>query len=460
LSSPLKIIRSRLNLETVSQITDSPKSDIYIEHSVSSDVLVIKGADISHLEIKQSKFKYALSFIECEIHGSISLLTNTFLGGLTFTKCHISGDFNVYHAKFDDKTLHIIHSEITGTVQFDGVDAQCIEFDAVTAKKIEIISTDSKSTITKILVYSSNIDISAKLFNIDHIQAIEFKDTSVPSLTLKNLNNDGDANWLITDSKIDDFYLENNQLFCNSSLDIEKCTFTNLGLNNCKYTDCEVKISNSLINGVLSLTGVEQSNTHFDFSTSYPVNLKLDQSLTEFIATGEKESPLLAISGNRQQRIGTLKILKSMFANDNDYVSEDRSFYILNNVEAKDRLSNMRVLMKIPNYLYYLVGRYIFGWGVKIKNPIISIAIFIVGGSVYNYFSLNLNNPNNAIEYVGQRIGGFYAALVLNILSFFGQQADATLPSGIPPYVFMSEFILGMIMVTLVVGILIRKLVR
>jgi hypothetical protein len=76
------------------------------------------------------------------------------------------------------------------------------------------------------------------------------------------------------------------------------------------------------------------------------------------------------------------------------------------------------------------------------------------------YIVLDLYEADKSVQYLGQAASGFYGATTFSLLAFFGQHADAEISGNVPIALALGEFIMGVTMTTIIVGILIRKLVR
>ncbi|MDQ6990844.1 MAG: hypothetical protein Q9M11_03840 [Mariprofundaceae bacterium] len=456
----LELKKTRINCSVLDEISKYSEQDVCIEKSISEEDIIVKGQTIGLLDIKNTNFKFNISFINCMFTGDVSLVTLKCNGNLAFVNCEMRCDFTAYDISAENTSLQIIKCKINGDLFLENVKCKHIELSTITADKITITSGESSCIIEKISISSLVVASLIKITNIDDLIILNADDVFSPAMLLQHVKTTANASISFNACRIDDLNIDLSKIDMNSRVTYEKCTCINLGLTNNTYKSSKVVVGNSLMTGTLTITGVEERDTYFDISTSNPININIDNYLTDFISDSNAKTPLFNEDRDIPQRVRTLKMLKTAFANDHQYLMEDSCFYKLKTAEARLNTRKKHHVFKILSYLSYLLGRYMFGWGVKITNPIITLFLSMQLSTIFNYLTLALDKSINTVEYLGQKLTGIYASEVLTILTFFGQQADVKLSSGIPIYILISEFLFGLIMTTLIVGILIRKLVR
>ena len=456
----LELKRARINASIGDELSRYSEQDVFIEKSISEENIIVKGQIIGLLDIKNTHFKFNISFINCIFIGDISLVTLKCKGSIAFVNCEMRSDFTAYDISAENTSLQIIKCKINGDLFLENVKCQHIELSTISADKITITSGESSCIIEKISISSLIVGSLIRITNIDNLITLNTDDVFAPAMLLQHVKTAAHASISFNSCRIDDLNIDLSKIDMNSRVTYEKCTCINLGLTNNTYESSKVVIANSLMTGTLTITGVEERDTYVDISTSNPVNINIDNYLTDFISDSNSKTPLLNQDRNLLQKIGTLKILKTAFSNDHQYSMEDSCFYKLKTAEARLNTRKKHHIFKTPSYFSYLFGRYVFGWGVKITNPIITLFFSMQLSMLFNYVTLELDKSINTVEYLGQKLTGVYASEVLTLLTFFGQQADAKLSGNIPIYMLISEFLFGLIMTTLIVGILIRKLVR
>ena len=456
----LELKKARINCSIADEISKHSEPDVFIEKSISEEDIIIKSQTIGVLDIKNSNFKFNISFINCIFTGDVSLVTLKCKGSIAFINCEMRSDFTAYDISIENTSLQIIRCKINGDLLLDNVKCKHLELSTISADKITITSGENSCIIEKISIFSLIVGSLIRITNIDNLIILNASDVFVPAMLLQHIKTTANASISFNSCRIDDLNIDLSKIDMNSRVIYEKCTCINLGLTNNTYESSKVVIANSLMTGTLTIIGVEERDTYFDISTSNPVNINIDNYLTDFISDSNAKTPLFNQDGDILQKIGTLKILKTAFANDHQYLMEDSCFYKLKTAEARLNFRKKHHVFKVPSYFSYLFGRYVFGWGVKIANPIITLFLSMQLSALFNYVALKLDKSINTVEYVGQKLTGVYASEVLTILTFFGQQADAKLSDNIPIYMLIAEFLFGLIMTTLIVGILIRKLVR
>ncbi|WP_252178426.1 hypothetical protein [Endozoicomonas sp. 4G] len=433
--------------------------EVEITQSIVTEDLIFQNYTFKSLKFKSSNLKGNISFINCTFD-NISFLDTKSSSNITFSDCTVYKNVNIYNCTING-SIRVLKSIIKGMYSINNTTTNSVELDITSAEKIQVSSDESSSVIKKILFNKVKSNSLISITALSGTEEFRLESSSSPSFFLEKLNTKESSTININDCKFDLFQIDRNRFGLNSILIVSDATLLDARLFKNTYKNSQVKILNSIVTGILYIDSLENDDKYtIDFSTSSITNLKLDERLVSSISKGIGLSPLLNQEGNIEQRVSTLRILKSSFANDHAYHSEDNCFYILKNEESKILISSSNSLVKPIKILSYILNRFVFGWGVRVKNPILSSAAFILVMTGVYYIYFHIKSVSSNLEYMGYDTAGFFSCLLLSILAFFGQQADANLSADAPVFLLIIQFIIGMILTTTFVGIIIRKLVR
>lgn len=130
-------------------------------------------------------------------------------------------------------------------------------------------------------------------------------------------------------------------------------------------------------------------------------------------------------------------LLKNLLSQEGQLKLEDEAFY------------NMRKLGHWHKDIGMLVFNYLFGWGVRLQNILISSLIFVL---IYTclYTQFFLMYPIDALQ----------LSLQSMFMAFFGEIEPKVLAGSALSWYVLSESIIGIIFVTVFVGAYVRKLLR
>ncbi|MEH7224455.1 hypothetical protein V7112_11670 [Bacillus sp. JJ1566] len=141
------------------------------------------------------------------------------------------------------------------------------------------------------------------------------------------------------------------------------------------------------------------------------------------------------------------------FQEDHRYDEADTVFYLMRFARIKEQLSKKNLFSKLGAISKAVFYGYMGGWGVKLLNPILtSIAIILLYTGIYSIGGEH-TNPSTSLQ------ESLYNSINLSIGRFFNIGESLY---NIVYLRFMEgqEGIIGLIFITLIIGMFIRKLVR
>jgi hypothetical protein len=382
---------------------------VSIVNSIAKQDIVLKNKIITNLKIDKCKFNSSLTFIGCDFFGCVSINDSKILKSLTFIDCKIHEDINIIHSNINN-SFELVLTKISEDIRIDGTSANIVKLISVKLDNFIIETTDYISSIRNIILKNSNILNSIILSNISDLISFDVMETRSLNVNITNM-----------DLK--------NSLYRFQGSSIDKITIQNIQ----NYDTAQIDFSNISFNQML-----------------------LDNILVDFIRRKKIARPFL----KKKEHIynyKTLKVFRKKFIYDNDYYLDDKAYYLMKNEELKS--NKIRNYYGFIAYIIHHIFRFVFGWGVEIKNVIASMAIINVLFSVFYYFYFDYRE-HNSITYLGTSYHNFDAAILTSLLSFLGQYSDIQFLVPINSFFLIIEFIIGGLMWATIIGIIIRKLVR
>jgi len=131
-------------------------------------------------------------------------------------------------------------------------------------------------------------------------------------------------------------------------------------------------------------------------------------------------------------------LLKNLLSQEGQLKLEDEAFY------------NMRKLGHWYQDAGMMVFNYMFGWGVRLQNILISVLLVLVAYAVIYH----LNFPSLDIS------DAFQLSTQSMFMAFFGEMVPKVVAGGSLSWLVLTESVLGIIFVTVFVGAYVRKLLR
>ena len=459
MSDSVEIEKARFSSEVINTICEAHPKNVRLKKVVSSEAILLKGKVFSDMEIASSKFKDALTFMDCRFNGHISLRQIKAGGQVSFINCEFLGDVTLFGSEVSGP-ISFIGNRIAGRLVVNGNSTPKLDIQSVSAKELSVKAEEVNSRIQNFIFKKISISGVSRIDNIAAIQSIDICDSASNTIQLRQLGLEENACINVNKSRInevvfDDLRLNKSKVCFNSTLG------ENLYIRNCELEQASLAFEQVMIHGMFAIKHCSYHDAEIDMSSLTSPNLDLDDDLIDFVLKkGKNRSAIYADSLSVDKRVQTLKLLKDKFTQEHRYDLEDAVFYLLKNLECSHAIQQAKWWQKPLLCILYFLNRLVMGWGVRLRNSLVSALSFVGIWSVAYYITLGLYDADKYIEYLGQRLNGISGATTYSVLAFFGQQADAKIFSHVPISLALSEFIFGIAITTIIVGILIRKLVR
>ncbi len=457
--------RIKFTNEDLEKIESGSVSEI--RKGLSSEDLEFRNMQLTDLTISGCKFKKSLLFRNCDFQGNLKLIDCIFDQSITFIDCSLSGDLKLFNASIN-VSLSLEGLKVGRDFELISSDCEKISLNKFESRQLILKSSDKPCSIKVIEMKNSIINRKLQIASVSNISKLFINDITAVNLEV-SLNSFKNSDIEIKNCRINDFSVRASE-FKGANLVCSRITAINWMLNENNFEGVSFYTKDITINGFFSLinnSSYDEASINISGISSDTYNL--DPVLLTFIRFKSKDSAIFSQKMSSDARIETLRLLKTKYSNEHLYDEEDNVFFRYKSLERQEFYKSLNWFYKPYFFISYLLGRNVFGWGVSIKQPVVwsilSIIIFAVF-YYYNYsFSISCSNlcisECVSIEYLTQSLYGFPAAFTLSLLSFFGQQADVTLNNTSPTGIYhVIQFILGLIFSTLIVGMLIRKLVR
>lgn len=458
MADTLEIANKRLSETLLDDMCAAYPGDVRLNKVISNEQVLIRGMRFSTLEIVSARFNDTVAFIDCRFSGDL-VLKGVRASAVSFINCDFGKDVAVFGTSAS-VSLNLVGCRVAGRVSLDGITTPKLDVQTLSAVDVTIATSEVPSNINALSFDHMSIANTVQIDTIAGIGHLHFNNCSAGLLLVRHLGLQPEAKLCIETARIGEIVLDEIKMD-GAQLRVTSATAENVYLRKCTMTRSALAFEHVLANGIFGIKECTYADSTIDISSVMSSNLALDQCLLDFVTPGsDKSSPIFDASMPEENRLQTLKLLKDKFSREHRYDLEDDVFYILKNYEAQHRLKTMAKWRRPVSKAGYLLNRYVMGWGVRLRNPLLSAFIIIQACAVMYYFMLKLHQPGKSIQYIGQHVEGFYGATVFSVLAFFGQHADAQITGNAQITLALGEFILGVAMTTIIVGILIRKLVR
>lgn len=455
----VEIKRVRLSPDIVDKICGAYPFDMRMTRTIASNSVLIKGKAFASVEIIDCNFKDALTFIDCNFSGNVTLREVKASGSVSFINCEFGGDFTVFGTNVA-APICLIESRISGRLSFDGTSTPKLDFQLVSADEISIMAHEVAAHITHLSMDNITTSGAVRVERISEIECFDLSECGSSLLVIRHAGLKNNALVSINNSRISEVIWDHIKMN-DGEVQISSILCDNFYLKNCAIDRSRIVFNQIISNGLFAIKQCNYSDSTIDISSVTSPNLELDEYLLTFaVSRVTTPSPIFDSSLPDQNRLQTLKLLKDKFAREHRYEFEDNVFYLLKNFEARLKVRGSPWWKRPSLIATYFFNRCILGWGVRLRNPFMSATLMIGLCAVTYYVMLDLNESGRAVQYLGQSAPGIYGATTLSLLAFFGQHADAQVSDNVPIALALGEFIVGVTMTTIIVGILIRKLVR
>lgn len=461
LSNSLKIEHSKevLDNDFIEAIQSSEFLSIVLDRVIIDRELFVKNKTISLLSIADSKIASSIIFINCIFLGPVSFTKLKTSGAITFTSCTFNADIKFYSCE-NIQAINFLKNESNASLFLDGVSVDYLELNLCSFSKVLVISTGISGNISNIQIIKSKIQLEIEFSNYEIGNQINIENVVSQSFIWSHINFTPNSALQIRDSHLHEIKVERNIFRAGAKMGINGGSSANIDIIGNQHTETLAVFEGHRVNERLTLLDIDVGRSVFDISGAWPESVLLSSVFVDFITNSSAPSPLILPTHSYKQKIGTFKILKNMFYKEHQYSLEDECFFRLKNEECKNLILEAKGFLKVSRCLTYFSCRYIMGWGVSMRNVVISIAVTLTT-FMFIFYSISLYTGQSCgLEYLNMEMHGLPAAFLLSLLTFSGHQADAKIGMAIPGLFYALEFVIGMFMMVLVTGMFIRKLVR
>lgn len=455
----IEIEKERLSGSVIESFCQSKPCSVRLSKVVASEAVLIREKRFIGLEVFGSSFKEALTFIDCRFDSNVSFRQIKSAAPVSFINCEFNGNVTLFGSEIKG-SISFIGSRIAGRLLFDGCSTPKIDVQGVTSESFIISAQEISACIASIGVKNVTVTGALRVENISKVGSFDLIESTISTLFIRQLGIGVKAQLAITDSRIvevilDDLKLNGATIVFNSTLG------ENIYFRKCELDRSKICFNRVLLNSMFAIKHCSYLDSDVDISEVSCPNLNLESEFIDFILNNKKQNSVADVGVEGvEKRIQTLMLLKNKFAQEHSYDLEDGVYYILKNVEYGLGIKKSKWWKKIFLYISYFLQRWVLGWGVRLRNPIMSAVFIVFLCALAYYYLFNLYEENKNVEYLGQELLGVDGAGVFSVLAFFGQQADAKVSGYVPIGLALGEFVMGLTMTTISVGIIIRKLVR
>lgn len=393
--------------------------DYIIFEKIEDGAILFKNCNFQ----KQIQFKCVnskLTFIDCEFNSKMTLYDDIDIDigiAIEFVHCEFKNLLNFNNFKDTKLTFE---NCIIRTLELDN---QC--------EKIQLLIESSEIDVMKInnalineLVISNSIILKWAKIASTIIEQMSVTNSKVIELNFINVTR---AEIVIRESYMQLLELTNcqiNQLEINATQIVEA-----LIINEAKV----IKLKDSVINRIES-----DSDNMWGFLQKEkfegPLFYEFEQRKNDAIYWKELEN--------------TLCVLMNSFTSDHQYRNADTSYYLMRKAEYQYKiLSNMSFMKNLNAHSIYIFLGIISGWGVKIRNPIVTAVIltFLYAGLYFKEMGATKEN--------------IVPSFKISLERFFNTGEGIYVNSYLP-FFEVQQSIIGVCLITLITGMFIRKLVR
>lgn len=459
MTGTVEFARVRISPSLIDKISEAYPFDVRLSKIVAPDSVMFKSQAFSSVEVAASNFKGGLTFMDCRFSGSVVFREMKAGGPISFINCEFGSDFTMFStaAAF---SVSLIRCRVKGRLSLEGVSTPKLDVQSITAAEFSVVAHEVAARIEFLSLENISASGVVRVDSIAGLQRLELNDCSARVLVIRQVGIQDNSFLCIQSSRVDEIIFDDIKID-GAEIRIASTLGENLYLKNSSLERSKIIFEQVLVNRLFAIKQCSYLDSTIDISEVTCPNIELDESLLDFISLGERgKATIFSSSLSDGSRLRTLKLLKDKFSREHRYDLEDNVFYLLKNFEALLRIRSCPWWKKPGLYAAYYLSRYIVGWGVRLRNPLVCVTLIVGACAFIYYFAIGLYDPVKSVQYLGQEVSGFYGATTISLLAFFGQHADAEASGNIPIALALGEFILGVTMTTIIVGMLIRKLVR
>lgn len=441
----------------LSYINEQDGGSVDLESSLTDGDLIIEDRTFSDFKVLKSRFRGAVVFIGCRFQGEILLGRSKFESSLSFLKCNFIGDIRLYDIN-SASSLEISESKSSGDVILDDVQTKNLKISNFSCKRIDVNTEGGRLQIDQINLRSLQVIGEIKFIALKACASIFLEDIESRRLIIAKSTFSEGASIKAVRAQFNEFYF--TYCILKSGGDF---LLSELSADHIKISDVELKESSLIFwsttaHGICLIERISGVDYSIDIAGLYCGKLEIPDEHAE-LAVRSGSGPYLFRAG-QPRTIETLKLLKNHFSIKHEYEMEDLCYFRLKDEEAKSKIVSLNFLNSLRARLFHFIFRNMFGWGVDLIRPLISAGVIILTYAAFYFFAIVLQLNSDKIRIYGNPVGGPLGSIYISILAFLGHDPPIDHRSFFVVPAFLSEFIVGFSMITLLIGILIRKLVR
>lgn len=441
-------------------LLESVKNEEFtISNSLFQGNLEFRDCHFSKFSLKKIKVKGSISFKGCSFDNDISINGVQSKESINFHNCNFKKSLSLFDIKVTGD-LNWLNTKIEEDLNID-----TIIVDEFIAQKLEVRNVQfyhsTPCSIKKILVKNSSIIKKISVVNIKQLKSIEFENLTVGAfLEIDRIDLSNPVEIKLLNIFSNYLKVHNFNGNKNLALDIQECTFDKIQITNLNLIKGYIDFKNTYNSGSTKIASINTFQSYINIGDLVFGELIMDKELTEFINDKTLSSPLFDKSLNHfNQKIKTLNNLKKMFNSNGDFQAFDSTHYLLKNIEYKSRIyTKSNFLQKSFPSIKFLVGKYIFGWGVRLQSILLSLLAVILFYAL-GFLGLMIFNENHTFSLNGEIYSSLLSPLQLSVFYFIGFFGDINAPS-INNSIGLGEHVIGILYFTLITGVILRKLFR
>jgi len=421
--------------------------------------VVFENCIIERMHFKEVKSKKSITFKRCKFISLFSFKNIQADSNINFIECESQTPINLFQLETSNE-IYFEHFKSNNTLEFSDIKTHKLHLSNSSFDSLKFISV-LQNEINH--CFMDNLDISNKVFlsKISKIKTFDISSIKSNEFKLSNCSFENNAKIIIKSSNFNFLQL----LFLSSSDKANMNLIDNIvniiQVNKINLKNTILKIDGGFYSNFIIKKELTD-NFIIDFSEAPIENLDISEYLYRFIDNKLDENNHFFIKEDYFQNANILKMFSNMFAENYQYNLQDLCFYHHKNLEFKDKIKNSESFMsKINFYFKYIFGKHFFGWGVKLNDILLSmfyiITIFALIFSVFNLFQ----DMSFKLKYLvfSNNVCNNY---LVSFLSMFGSYSDIefTTKNKILEFLLYVENLIGILMLTILTGAIIRKLVR
>jgi len=413
------------------------------------------NSEIKKLTISNhTKIKGNVIFKNCIFLDSVVMKKINCLGSLDFIDCQFQKSFKIYTSKIKGH-FNLLDVQIEGDLLIQSLATKSLNIEEVTAKNIRLNSI-SESKILSINVNNSTIESLFDITETHETASIHLTNCNIGFLfSVQKIVNNSNLNIDLKNCYAKNLKINNNSASNEFTLNIIECITDKIQVTKCKADKGVIDFNNTSSSGISKISDVDKG-VRIDLSSLTTSEMILDQSFYENIAHGGKLNSQLLLEDISQQ-LSTVQILEKYFHQKGDTRLQDKMTYVLRDLEnTKNSIQNENRLMAAK--VHYYIGKYLFGWGVELRQLFISFFFITLIFSLI-YLTLMQSCGQFSFEFKEVLYTGVLAPFELSIFYMLGFYSDVKV-SCINYLLGLSQHIIGLAYLTLIIGVGIRKLVN